>query len=110
MDTEVELSHGCHDYKNRRNGKAIINSHTQVEVPGFYSTITNGCKEIPWMKKFMQESGLNQQSYVPYCDSQSAIHLRNNSTYNQGQTHRCESLLQWSSRGSTNPVVFPYSH
>lgn len=44
------------------------------------------------MKKFLQELCQNQESYVLYCDSQSAIHLRNNSTYNQGQTHRCEVM------------------
>jgi len=32
------------------------------------------------MKKFLQELGQNQESYVLYCNSQSAIHLSKNST------------------------------
>jgi len=39
------------------------------------------------MKKFMQELGQNQESYVPYCDSQSAIHLIKNSTYHSRSIH-----------------------
>jgi len=39
------------------------------------------------MKKFMQELGQNQESYVLYCDSQSAIHLSKNSTYHSRSKH-----------------------
>ena len=51
--------------------KCVVLSTTEAE----YITITEGCKEILWMKKFMQELGQNQESYVLYCDSQSAIQL-----------------------------------
>ncbi|MCI31798.1 leucoanthocyanidin dioxygenase-like, partial [Trifolium medium] len=49
--------------------KCVALSTTEAE----YITITEGCKEILWMKKFLQELGQNQESYVLYCDSQSAI-------------------------------------
>lgn len=39
------------------------------------------------MKKFLQELGQNQESYVLYCDSQSAIHLSKNSTYHSRSKH-----------------------
>ena len=57
--------------------KCIALSTTEAE----YIAITEGCKEILWMKKFLQELGQNQESYVLYCDSQSAIHLSKNSTF-----------------------------
>jgi len=52
-----------------------------------YIAITEGCKEVLWMKKFLQELGQNQESYVLYCDSQSAIHLSKNSTYHSRSKH-----------------------
>jgi len=39
------------------------------------------------MKKFLQELGQNQESYVLYCDSQSAIHLSKNSAYHSRSKH-----------------------
>jgi hypothetical protein len=63
--------------------KCVALSTTEAE----YIAITEGCKEIMWMKKFLQELGQNQESYVLYCDSQSAIHLSKNSTYHSRSKH-----------------------
>lgn len=63
--------------------KCIALSTTEAE----YIAITEGCKEILWMKKFLQELGQNQESYVLHCDSQSAIHLSKNSTYHSRSKH-----------------------
>jgi hypothetical protein len=63
--------------------KCVALSTTEAE----YIAITEGCKEILWMKKFLQELGQNQESYVLYCDSQSAIHLSKNSTYHSRSKH-----------------------
>ncbi|RVW77060.1 Retrovirus-related Pol polyprotein from transposon TNT 1-94 [Vitis vinifera] len=41
-----------------------------------YIAIIEASKELLWMKKFLQELGLQQERYSLYCDSQSVIHLR----------------------------------
>nr|KYP31853.1 Retrovirus-related Pol polyprotein from transposon TNT 1-94 [Cajanus cajan] len=63
--------------------KCIALSTTEAE----FIAITEGCKEILWMKKFLQELGQDQESYVLYCDSQSAIHLSKNSTFHSRSKH-----------------------
>jgi phosphoribosylaminoimidazole carboxylase (NCAIR synthetase) len=57
--------------------KCVALSTTKAE----YIAITEAAKELLWMKKFLQELGLQQVRYVLYCDSQSAIHLSKNSTF-----------------------------
>ena len=39
------------------------------------------------MRKFLEELGLQQEKYVVYCDSQSAIHLSKNSTLHSRSKH-----------------------
>ena len=34
-----------------------------------YIAITEGCKEALWMRKFLEELGLQQEKYVVYSDS-----------------------------------------
>jgi len=63
--------------------KCIALSTTEAE----FIAITEGCKEILWMKNFLQELGHHQESYVLYCDSQSAIHLSKNSTFHSRSKH-----------------------
>ena len=46
-----------------------------------YIAINKGCKEALWMRKFLEELGLQQEKYVVYSDSKSAIHLSKNSTF-----------------------------
>ena len=45
--------------------KCVALSTTEVE----YITITEGCKETLWMRKFLEELGLKQEKYVVYSDS-----------------------------------------
>ena len=40
-----------------------------------------------WLKRFLQELGLNQMEYIVYCDSQSAIDLSKNSMYHARRKH-----------------------
>ena len=63
--------------------KCIALSTTEAE----FIAITEGCKEILWIKKFLQELGQDQENYVLYCDSQSAIHLSKNSTFHSRSKH-----------------------
>ena len=39
------------------------------------------------MKRFLQELGLQQEKYIVYCDSQSAIHLSKNSIFHSRSKH-----------------------
>lgn len=51
--------------------KCIALSTTKAK----FIAMTEACKELIWMKKFIQEIGFIQERYVLVCDSQSAIHL-----------------------------------
>ena len=48
---------------------------------------TKPCKELLWMKRFLQELGFKQQRYIVFCDSQSAIHLGKNSSFHARSKH-----------------------
>ena len=63
--------------------KCVALSTTGAE----YNAITKGCKNALWMRKFLEELGLQQEKYVVYNDSQSAIHLSNNSTFHSRSKH-----------------------
>ena len=63
--------------------KCVALSTTEAE----FIAITEACKEILWLKKFLQELGLKQERYVLYCDNQSAIHLSKNSSFHSRSKH-----------------------
>ena len=65
-------------------------STTKVE---YIAAIEVG-KEIAWIKAFFKELGLQQDEYVIYCDSQSAIDLRKNATYHS-RTKHIEVRYHW---------------
>ncbi|PKI57905.1 hypothetical protein CRG98_021693 [Punica granatum] len=52
-----------------------------------YIAVTEGCKEMLWLQKFLQELSLKQERYVLHCDSQSAIHLCKNPTFHSRSKH-----------------------
>jgi hypothetical protein len=54
--------------------KVVALSTTEVE----YIATTDACKEMLWMRRFLEELGVQQEKYVLNCDSQSAIHLAKN--------------------------------
>lgn len=63
--------------------KCVALSTTEAE----YIAITEACKEMLWMKRFLIELGINQNQYIVYCDSQSAIHLSKNSSFHYKSKH-----------------------
>ena len=52
-----------------------------------YIAATEAGKEMIWLKRLLQELGLNQMEYIVYCDSQSAIDLSKNSMYHARTKH-----------------------
>ncbi|KAA0047571.1 Retrovirus-related Pol polyprotein from transposon TNT 1-94 [Cucumis melo var. makuwa] len=63
--------------------KCVALSTTEAE----YIAAAEACKEMLWMKHFIQELGFKQQRYVIYCDNQSAIHLGKNATFHSRTKH-----------------------
>ena len=63
--------------------KCVALSTTEAE----YIAIVEASKELLWMKKFLQELGLQQERYLLYYDSQSVIHLSNNLTFHSRFKH-----------------------
>ena len=57
--------------------KCIALSSIEAE----YITATDAVKELLWIEKFLQELGLNQKTFILYCDSKSVIHLSKNSAF-----------------------------
>jgi len=52
-----------------------------------FIAITETCKELLWLKKFLQELGFRQDNYSLLVDSQSAIHLGQNPTFHSRSKH-----------------------
>jgi hypothetical protein len=46
-----------------------------------YVVATEASKEMIWLHRFMEELGKKQENSRLYCDSDSAIHLANNSAF-----------------------------
>ncbi|RDX83891.1 hypothetical protein CR513_35144, partial [Mucuna pruriens] len=63
--------------------KCVALSITEAE----FVAITEACKELLWVKIFLQELGFIQDKYLLFCDSQSAIHLGKNSTFHYRFMH-----------------------
>lgn len=63
--------------------KCVALSSTEAE----YIAATEACKEMLWLKNFLQELGLEQDGYVIHCDSQSVIDLSKNATYHARTKH-----------------------
>ncbi|GKB70666.1 retrovirus-related pol polyprotein from transposon TNT 1-94, partial [Tanacetum coccineum] len=51
--------------------KCVALSTTEAE----YMAATEACKELLWLKRFLQELGFKQQRYAVLCDNKRAIHL-----------------------------------
>ena len=78
----ITFSGGAVSWKSKLQ-KCVALSTTEAE----FIAATEACKEILWMKKFLQELGHKQQKYVLHCDSQSAIHLSKNSSFHSKSKH-----------------------
>ncbi|GJX70823.1 putative RNA-directed DNA polymerase [Tanacetum coccineum] len=63
--------------------KCMALSTTEAE----YMAATEACKELLWLKRFLQELGFKQQRYAVLCDNQSAIHLAKNSMFHKRTKH-----------------------
>nr|KYP56738.1 Retrovirus-related Pol polyprotein from transposon TNT 1-94 [Cajanus cajan] len=63
--------------------RCVALSTTEAE----FIAITKACKELLWLKKFLQELGFVQDKYPLFFDSQSAIHLGKNPTFHSRSKH-----------------------
>ena len=63
--------------------KCVALSTTEAE----YITVVEASKEMLWLKRFLQELGLQQEEYIVFCDSQSAMDLSKNSMYHARTKH-----------------------
>ena len=63
--------------------KCVSLSTTDAE----YIAAVDACKEVLWMKNFLQELGMKKEKYGLFCDSQSAIYLAKNSSLHSRTKH-----------------------
>ena len=63
--------------------RCVTLSTTEAE----YVAITEGCKEMLWMKRLFKELGIRQNTFVLYGDSQSAIHVSKNPSFHSRSKH-----------------------
>jgi hypothetical protein len=52
-----------------------------------YVVITEASKEIIWLHRFMEELGKKHENSRLYCDSESVIHIANNSAFHSKTKH-----------------------
>ncbi|GKA51739.1 retrovirus-related pol polyprotein from transposon TNT 1-94 [Tanacetum coccineum] len=63
--------------------KCVALSTTEAK----YVAAMKACKELLWLKMFLQELGFKQQRYAVLCDNQSTIHLAKNSMFHKRTKH-----------------------
>lgn len=63
--------------------KCVALSTTEAE----FIAVTEACKELLYLKRFLKELGCSQKRYVLLCDSQSAIHLGKHPTFHSKSKH-----------------------
>nr|KYP50219.1 Retrovirus-related Pol polyprotein from transposon TNT 1-94 [Cajanus cajan] len=63
--------------------RCVALSTTEAE----FIAITKVCKELLWLKKFLQELDFVQDKYPLFVDSQSVIHLGKNPTFHSRFKH-----------------------
>nr|GEV20988.1 retrovirus-related Pol polyprotein from transposon TNT 1-94 [Tanacetum cinerariifolium] len=63
--------------------KCVALSTTEAE----YMAPTKVCKELLWLKRFLQKLRFKQQRYAVLCDNQSAIHFAKNSMFHKRTKH-----------------------
>ncbi|CAL1392755.1 unnamed protein product [Linum trigynum] len=78
----ITLSGGAISWQSRLQ-KCVALSTTEAE----YIAVTEACKEMIWMKKFLNELGFLQEQPQLFCDSQSAIHLAKNASFHAQSKH-----------------------
>ncbi|GJZ90347.1 hypothetical protein Tco_0662274 [Tanacetum coccineum] len=76
--------------RQSRLQKCVTLSTTEAE----YMAAAEACKELLWLKRFLQELGFKQQRYAVLCDNQSAIHLAKNSMF-QKRTKHIDIRYHW---------------
>nr|GEV77481.1 retrovirus-related Pol polyprotein from transposon TNT 1-94 [Tanacetum cinerariifolium] len=76
------VSRGAVSWKSRLQ-KCMALSTTEAE----YMAPTKACKELLWLKRFLQELGFKQQRYAILCDNQSVIHLAKNLMFHKRTKH-----------------------
>ncbi|CAL1397307.1 unnamed protein product [Linum trigynum] len=78
----ITLSGGAISWQSRLQ-KCVALSTTEAE----YIAATEACKEMIWMKKFLNELGFLQEQPQLFCDSQSDIHLAKNASFHARSKH-----------------------
>lgn len=83
----ITFSGGVVSWQSRLQ-ECVALSTTEAE----YIVAIEACKELLWMKKFVEELGLKQERYIVFCDNQSAIHLGKNSTFHSRSIFCAEEI------------------
>ncbi|CAL2271321.1 unnamed protein product [Prunus armeniaca] len=78
----ITFSGGAVSWQSKLH-KCVALSTTEAE----FIAATEACKEMLWMKRFLQELGQEQHKYILHCDSQSAIHLSKNPSFHSRSKH-----------------------
>ncbi|KAI5404185.1 hypothetical protein KIW84_051359 [Lathyrus oleraceus] len=71
----------------RYSGSDMDGDIDSIKSTSSYMIKFGACKELLWLKKFLQELGFVQDKYVLFVDSQSIIHLGKNLTFHNRFKH-----------------------
>lgn len=70
--------------------KSVALSNIEAE----HIAIIEASKEVLWMKKFLQEFGVEREKFFLSCDSQTVIHLSKNPMFHSRSKH-IEVRYKW---------------
>ncbi|PKI50178.1 hypothetical protein CRG98_029422 [Punica granatum] len=82
-----------HISRDRSSGKLWFSQEKYIEKTldrfnvAEYIVVTEGCKEMLWLQKFLQKLSLKQERHDLHCDSHSVIHLCKNPTFHSRSKH-----------------------
>ncbi|GJZ86400.1 retrovirus-related pol polyprotein from transposon TNT 1-94 [Tanacetum coccineum] len=92
--TRPDLAHAVGIGQSAVQSKSLVSKHWEDFIWIFrylreaeYVAATEACKELLWLKRFLQELGFKQQRYAVLCDNQSTIHLAKNSMFHKRTKH-----------------------
>jgi len=90
-DIDSKMSTSCYIIKfagRAMTWKFILQKYIELStLESEFIDVTEACKELIWLKKFLQKLGFVEDKYVLFADSKSVLHLGKDPTFHKRFMH-----------------------